>query len=280
MSDIIYRTSGPWGAGIDTDLTANQVDTNFWVLYSLIVALQDATPDTIAYFTVTGNQMWITMTDHYVFGPFTIPTAVFNFRGPWLAETSYAVNDIFTANGAVYLVIYPQLNSGATFFAGANDGLGHNNYALLLAAAPSELPADGQPGQVLQWTELDSPGGVAWAWINRPIGIYIEEPPDPLEVVARYQFVEYTLFPENLAGSYGSAGTWGTGTPVYEIYQNGANVGSINYAESPTDTATFTFPAPVTFAPGDVLTIVAPSVVDPHMTEINFTLVGTVRRPL
>jgi hypothetical protein len=277
MSDINYRTPGPWGAAtVGADLTANQVDTNFWILYSLILALQDATPDTISYFTVTGTQMWITMTDHYVFGPFTIPTAVFNFRGAWAPNNAYAVNDIFTANGAVYMVIYPQLNSGATFYDLANDSLGHNFYGLLLAAAPSALPSNGQPGQFLQWTTLGSPGGVAWAFIKRPIGIYIEEPPNPMEVICRYKFVEKTQFPVGLAGSVGGAQTWGTGTQQYELYQNGANIGSIDYNESPTDTATFTFPALVTFMPNDVLTIVAPTVPDPHMTGICFTLVGDV----
>jgi len=252
---------------------------NFWILYSLIIALQDAAPDTIAYFTVTGSQMWITMTDHYVFGPFTIPTAVFNFRGPWAPENSYAINDIFTTDGAVYMCIYPQINSGATFYDLANDGQGHNFYALLLATPPTELPANGLPGQVLQWTALDSPGGIAWTFINRPIGIYLEEPPNPLEVVCRYQFVESTRFPVGLAGSVGSAGIWGTGTQEYQIYQNGANIGTINFNESPTDTATFTFPSVITFHADDVLTIVAPSAPDPHMQQINFTLVGEVVLP-
>ena len=277
MSDVVYRTSGPWGAAsVDADLTANQVDTNFWILYSLILALQDAAPDTIAYFTVTGNQMWITMTDHYVFGPFTIPTAVFNFRGEWHPNVAYAVNDIFTANGAVYMVIYPQLNSGATFYDLANDSLGHNYYGLLLAAAPNPLPYNGLPGQFLQWTTLGSPGGVAWAYIKRPIGIYLEEAPNPMEVICRYMFVEKTQFPAGLTGSVGGAATWGTGTQQYELYQNGANIGSMTFNESPTDTATFTFPAQITFAPGDVLTIVAPTIPDPHMTGICFTLVGDV----
>jgi hypothetical protein len=276
MTDLTYVTTGPWGTGTGAPHTANSADTNFWVLYSLILALQDATPDTIAYFTVTGNQMWITMTDHYVFGPFTIPTAVFNFRGPWQPDNSYAVNDIFTANGAVYMCIYPQANSGAAFYDLANDSLGHNYYGLLLAAAPSELPANGLPGQVLQWTALNSPGGVAWGYINRPIGIYLEEPPNPMEEVVRYKFIEKTQFPVGLTGSVGGAATWGTGTQQYEIYQNGANIGSMTFDESPTDTATFTFPSEVTFEPNDVLTIVAPTIPDPHMTGICFTLLGHV----
>jgi hypothetical protein len=276
MSDIQYRTPGPWGGGLGADLTANQVDTNFWILYSMILALQDATPDTIAYFTVTGTQMWITMTDHYVFGPFTIPTAVFNFKGPWMPGNSYAINDIFTAQGAVYMCIYPQLNSGATFYALSHDGLGHNFYGLLLAAAPNPLPYNGLPGQFLQWTTLGSPGGVAWAYIKRPIGIYLEEPPNPMEIVCRYKFVEKTQFPINLTGSVGGAQTWGTGIQQYGLYRNGASIGSMTFHESPTDTATFTFPAQITFAPGDVLTIVAPTIPDPHMTGICFTLVGEV----
>lgn len=279
MSDVIYRTSGPWGAGLGADLTANQVDTNFWILYSLIVALQDAAPDTISYFTVTGNQMWITMTDHYVFGPFTIPTATFNFRGAWQPNNAYAVNDIFTEGGAVYLVIYAQANSGSSFYAQANDGQGHNYYGLLLAAAPNPLPDDGLPGQVLQWTTLESPGGVQWAYINRNIAIYLEDPPNPNEVVARYCFTESTQFPANLTGSKGSAGTVGTGTQEYQLYQNDANIGMVVFNESPTDTCTFTFPNEVTFHAGDVLTIVAPSIPDPHMTQIAFTLCGQVVLP-
>src|SRR5487761_1471050 len=125
MSDLTFVTNGPWGSGIGAPMTPNQADMNFWTVYSLIEAIADATPDTIAYFTVTGNQMWITMSDHFVFGPFTIPTAGWNFRGEWLPETSYAVNDVFTQGGAVYLCIYSQLNSGATFFADGNDGQGH-----------------------------------------------------------------------------------------------------------------------------------------------------------
>lgn len=280
MSDIVFRTPGPWGGGLGADLTANQVDTNFWVLYSLILALQDAAPDTIAYFTVTGDQMWITMTDHYVFGPFTIPTATFNFRGEWQPNNAYAVNDIFTADGAVYLVIYPQTSSGATFYDLANDGQGHNYYGLLLAAAPNPLPTNGLPGQVLQWvTGLESPAGVEWAYIARNIALYLESAPNPNEVVAQYCFTESTQFPENLVGSSANVGIWGTGTQEYQLYQNDANIGTITFSESPSDSVDFVFPNTITFEPNDVLTIIGPSVPDPHMAQIAFTLKGAVILP-
>ena len=279
MSDVTYVTDGPWGTGTGAPHTANSADTNFWVLYSLILALQDAAPDTIAYFTVTGNQMWITMSDHYVFGPFTLPTAAFNWRGGWQPNTAYAINDVFTVGGSVYLVVYPQVSSGATFYALSNDGLGHNNYTLMLAAPPSELPDNGLPGQFLQWTVLDSPGGVVWAYINRPVGFYFEEPPNPLEVVCRYTFVESTQFPVGLVGSEGSVGTGAVEAQDYELYQNGASIGSVNFRASPSDTPTFTFPNTVTFHAGDVLAVVAPSVIDPHLTGISFTLMGHVVLP-
>ena len=285
MTSITYRTTGAWGAGLGTDLTAAQVDMNFWILYSLIVSLQNEAPVTISYFTVTGNSMWITMTDHYVFGPFTIPQAVWNFRGAFQPNSAYNVNDVFTVeNGAgfgssVWLCIYPILDSGSTFYSLANDGDGHNYWGLLLAAPPSAIPTGGLPGQMLQWGVLDSPGGIAWAYIKRNIALYLETPPNPLEEVLRYTFTESTQFAINFAGSYGSHGTDTTVDQVYEVYQNGINIGSINFQPSPTDTVTFTAPAAVTFHAGDVMTIVAPTVPDPHLSEIAFTLMGVVVLP-
>jgi hypothetical protein len=278
MSDVVYRTSGPWGAGLGADLTATQVDTNFWVLYSLIVSLQDAAPNTISYFTVTGSQMWITMTDHYVFGPFTIPQSVWNFRGAWLPNNAYSVNDVFTEGGAVYLCIYSILNSGATFYASANDGRGHNFYGLLLAAPARELPNNGLPGQMLQWTPLGSPGGVVWAYIKRNIGIYIEQPPNPLEQVARYTFTESTKFAVNFVGSRGNADAATATAQVYEVYKNGVNIGSINFAAA-SSVATFTAPSVVTFLEDDVITVIAPSVPDSSLQKIAVTLLGVVILP-
>ena len=286
MSDIIYRTAGAWGPGLGADLAAAQVDMNFWALYSLIVAMQNTGPVEISYFTVTGNQMWITMSDHYVFGPYLIPQAVWNFRGAWTPNNSYNINDVFTVSGevlygggAVYLCIYPQLNSGSSFYAGANDGEGHNYYAQLLAAAPNPIPNNGLPGQMLQWTGVESPGNMPWAWdyIKRNIALYLEEAPNPLEEVLRYTFTESTQFAIDFAGSYGNCGTDTTTTQVYEVYQNGANIGSVNFAPSPH--ASFTAPTVVTFAAGDVMTILAPSVPDPHLTQVAFTLMGVVVLP-
>ena len=280
MTAPTYRTAGPWGAGLGTDLTAAQVDMNFWVLYSLIVTLQSAEPITISYFTVTGNQMWITMTDHYVFGPFTIPTAVWNFKGSWVPNGSYNVNDVFTYEQSVWLCIWPITNTGLSFYSLANDGDGHNYFALLLAAPPNPVPTNGLPGQVLQWTGIELPGPpYEWSYIKRNIAVYLEEPPEPLEIVAVYAFTESTQFAVNFAGSSGASGTNPSVEQDYQVYQNDANIGTISFLPSPTDALVFTAPTAVTFHANDVMTIVAPAVPDPHLTEIAFTLMGVVVLP-
>ena len=53
------------------------------------------------------------------------------------------------------------------------------------------------------------------------------------------------------------------------------STGTITFTSSP-DEPTFTFPVAITFQPGDVLEILAPSVPDAHMTLIAMTLVGTL----
>ena len=138
----------------------------------------------------------------------------------------------------------------------------------------SELPATGNAGAFLQMAQLDSPDSVQWTNLTRNIAIYLETEPDPLEVVVGYVFTETCTFPAGLTGSRGNVTTHPTTGQAYELYWNGAPVGSINFATN--GACTFTFPHDVIFEPGDVLHIVAPSVPDPHMTLIAFTLVGTL----
>jgi hypothetical protein len=280
MDSITFRTNDPtrWGTGNGMDLTAFQIDINFWVLYTAILAIQEHQETNgagISEFIVSGDTFSVQLTNHVVLGPFNLPVAAFNFRGPWQANQTYNINDVFTQGGAVYLVIWPVPNAGSTFFLYSNDGNGHNYYTTLLAAPPSELPQDGNPGGVLQMALLDSPGSVVWTNLTRNIAFYLETEPNPLEIVARYVVPETMTFPEGLTGSVGNAGTAPTTEQAYEIYWGNANVGSINFSPSP-DHVTFTFPHAITFEPGDTLSIVAPSVPDPHMTFIAVTLVGTL----
>jgi hypothetical protein len=76
----------------------------------------------------------------------------------------FAIDDIFPANGSLYLVIYPH-TAAAEFDAGANDGLGHNYYFEILPNPGNSLPDAGELGQVL--IKLDGVNfHVGWNFLN------------------------------------------------------------------------------------------------------------------
>jgi hypothetical protein len=105
---IIYRTAGGWGAGKGSNLTAAEVDGNFWDLHGRVDTLETTppAPNNIDDITVSGSQMTITMEDASTFGPFTLPTARWRWRDTWEDATVYTVNDFFRDDeGNVYLVL-------------------------------------------------------------------------------------------------------------------------------------------------------------------------------
>lgn len=267
MSDVVYRTAGAWGPGLGADLTAAQVDMNFWVLYSLIVSLQTAEPITIDSITLTGNQLFITMTDHYVFGPYTIPTATWNFTGPYAAGTSYAVNDVFTTESALWLVIYPN-TAPETFSPYANDGSGHNYYAQLLGSPFGT----GTAGQVLMW-QNGSPAGFEPTNLTRNIAGYFEGAIGGSELLLQYLVPEAMTLPSGLPESLAYSGVLPTGSPVFNIYQNAALIGTVTI--TPTDVVWY-FPTPVSFAPADIFSLVGPASPDATMQNVSFTFVATL----
>lgn len=148
-----YRTddSGRWGTGKGSDLTPGEVDINFWDIVQRLTT-QEARPDPSAgidHFSVTGTNLYVHMTDSTVLGPYTLPTAFFHATGTWQPSTSYSLLDTFDINGGLYVVTYPHV-SALTFSAGANDGLGHDYYSLLIQTPGSSLPTGGATAQVLQ----------------------------------------------------------------------------------------------------------------------------------
>jgi hypothetical protein len=106
---IIYRTAGAWGAGNGANLTAAEVDGNFWDLHERVDALETTppVPNNIADISASGSQLTITMDDATTFGPFTIPTARFTWVGDWADATAYAVNNVLADpdTGSIYIVI-------------------------------------------------------------------------------------------------------------------------------------------------------------------------------
>lgn len=162
-----YRTDdvNKWGAGKGSDLTPTEVDTNFYDAIQRIITLE-ARPIAsggIDYFEISGDQLYVHLIDDTtILGPYTLPKATFRSRGDWSALTAYAALDTFTQNGGLYLVNLPH-TSAATFDAGANDGLGHDYYTLMIQTPGNVLPTGGATGQVLTKSAATD-YSVTWGW--------------------------------------------------------------------------------------------------------------------
>lgn len=134
---VIYRTAGAWGAGKGANLTPAEVDGNFYDHEGRIATLEGTppTPNNIANITVSGSQFTVIMDDASTFGPFTIPTARWNWTGDWADATTYGVNDFFSDadTGSIYVVIKGH-TSAAPFDAAATSG-GSPVYELVIDAS-------------------------------------------------------------------------------------------------------------------------------------------------
>lgn len=272
---VTFRTddNARWGTGQGSDLTAAQIDINFWVLLTAVQALQaESTGHAgIDHFVIAGNQLFVHLTNHTVLGPYTLPQAQWNFRGEWLQRIQYRAFDIITHDHAVYLVLIDHV-SNSIFAAGSNDGSGHDFYGLLLAAPPKELPQTGVLGQHLRWN--NSPGDVAWQTQTRNIAFFLETAPDTNEIVCEYTFTEPTTFAQDLVGCVFNVGDRPTGDQQFELFQDGGPIGSITI--HPSGDPTIVFNHPIDFAVEDVFTVLAPHSADPHMSRIRFNFVGTL----
>lgn len=268
---ITYRTAGPWGAGLGADLSANQVDNNFYGLATAVADLQAAGIGAgIDSFVVVGNQFFVHLDNHQVLGPYTLPQANWDFQGPWAPNTFYGANSVVTNNGAVYLVLQP-ITSAATFNPSATSS-GNPIYGLLLAEPADILPEGGTVGQVLTQGPADSPGNTLWTTLTRNLCLYIEGQPTANELVLQYVTPEEMTLPAGLEGSVAVAGQLNTNIALFGLYQNGNAIGSIEFGVSPHGEVLFAFSTNTTFQPGDILTIIAPSSVDATLANISFTI--------
>src|ERR1035437_3688761 len=201
MTDIVFRGNDSLRSVTSqmSDLSPDQIDMNFWFLYSAVLALQAEGPSAdIDYFVVTGNQMFVHLTNHAVLGPYILPTAQWSFRNAWVPVTGYGVLDVISNNGSLYIVIWPH-TSQATFSSTANDGAGHYYYSLLLSQPANMMPTGGTAHQRL--VKVDSTDfNVAWASDYRQLALFIQGRPVPSELLLRYEVVEPMTLPAGLAG--------------------------------------------------------------------------------
>ena len=279
VASLTYRSADltKWGAGLGSNLSAAQIDTNFWTLFAALQSVED-TQHTVAdidYFTVVADSLYITMTDHRVLGPLKIPTSQWNYRGTWVAATIYAANDIVTNNGAIYLVITPH-TSNSSFSAGAVDGTGHPYYGLLLEQPGNVMPVGGTVNQRL--TKASSTDyATVWASERIRLALYVEGQPTSNEVLLTYVVVDNMQLPAGLTGSVFASDVHPLVDAQFYISKNGADIGSFTLqAGAITPYAAISFPYDVTFVPGDTITITAPYTVDAALANISTTLVATL----
>lgn len=131
-------------------INAAEHDANIHNLDDRVTVIENDPPAavSIASISVSGGTMTITLTDATVLGPFTLPVIAHPLRGAWAPATNYAKYDWFYANGTNYEVLVDH-TSAATFDPAANDGSGHDYYAVVMTAPGSSLPSGGATGQIL-----------------------------------------------------------------------------------------------------------------------------------
>lgn len=281
MDDMTFRTNDGtrWGAGQGSDLTAAQIDINFWALFSAVTSLQDhaaVTANGIVSIAVTGRVMYITLTNDQVLGPYNLPVAAFNPRGQWQPITLYAVLDVIYDNGSLYSVNVLH-TSDTTFNAGANDGHGNDLYTVLLEQPANELPDGGLAGQVLT-KSTGSPYATEWASPTRNLAIFIEDQPaSGGELLLDYLVPEPMLIPAGSTGKFASAREDTTTDVTYSVFKNATLIGTVNFLAATPDAPTFTFAADTQFEPTDHYSILGPIDPDGHQANISITIQALVQ---
>jgi len=144
---ISYRTAGAWGPGLGRNLHPDEVDENFYELIGMINDINAALPAStvsIASITQTGTDLYVHLTDLSILGPYSLPQLKLDFRGEWATSTAYFVEDVVTHNGSTYLVTFNHTSDPTSFDPGANDGMGHDYYGLILENSLDLLVMRGQ----------------------------------------------------------------------------------------------------------------------------------------
>lgn len=132
---LTFRTTGVWGSGKGSNLSATEGDDNIWTLHSRILELEEnpPTPIGIHHFEVEGTLLTIVTTDGTEHGPFVLPIAQWRWTGAWLPVVQYFVGDIVENDGNIYFTRVQHI-SGTEFDPGLFTDEGQV-YILILAKA-------------------------------------------------------------------------------------------------------------------------------------------------
>lgn len=123
---------------------------------------------------------------------------------------------------------------------------------------------------------LDFEGGVSFPAQPFDITGFYPGIPAADAILLRIPFARAVTFAANFASARGSASANATGSTTFNVQKNGTNVGTMTFGAGAA-TATFTTSggAPVSFAAGDYLSVIAPATPDATLADVGFVLVGT-----
>lgn len=121
-------------------------------------------------------------------------------------------------------------------------------------------------------------GDQSWTTLparNRSVSIFVAGRATDGEIVWRDVVTNATAFTiaANSTDCIANATTGATGSPVFEVQKNGANVGNFTWSANGT-TGIANFPANVSFVAGDVRQIVANATSDATLANISITIGG------
>lgn len=314
MAEPTYRTTDgtKWGVGKGSNLTPTEVDLNFWAVVERIVDLENNPPSAVGidYFSISGDQLTVHMTDHSTLGPYTIPSSTWNFTGQFQAPRDYKIFDVLRQNGNLYLVIYAHTSS-SPFDANANDGMGNDYYALILESPTAgqwrgewtaatgylqgdtfKYTADGDPDSGMynvlrdhdspaifdpDHTDGASPGDPVYQLaipIDRSydMALFAAAPFGAAEKVWEHIAVRSFTLPDDFVGSLAKLTSNNSGTAIFNLHLNGSEIATITFTNS--TTGVFTSSSDQSIVVGDILTLYAPYPSDASLTDLKLTIIG------
>jgi hypothetical protein len=268
---LTFRTAGAWGPGQNRNLSAAEVDSNF---YELAQALANAlasplSPIQIAAFNLVGTAMTITMSNGTTVGPLPLPVLMWRWRDAWMPFVPYAVLDVFRVDGTGIFLVLLAHNAAASFDPLATDVDGNPLYRQLFGTAIGAT--GGTAGQILRKTG-DADFATAWEDAPLPVAIFMPGVP-PNAAIARVVMTEAGTFPADFAGSQGDAGTAPTTNAVVTVTNTGVPMGTATF-QAGLRTPVFATNADSvqSFGAGDVIGFSFPATPDPALADIAITL--------
>ena len=191
--------------------------------------------------------------------------------GQTILNTVSAGSVVLADGYFAYLTLNETNNTVITVSTGAATGGAASNFL-----APGVLVLGYRNASSDDLYPVNLPAPLAASSVN-PYDITLFYPGVPTDsaLMLRVKFPRAVSFAANFAGSYAAALTAATAETVFEVQKNDAGIGTITFAAAGTSgTFASSGGSAVSFAPGDILSVVSPSTADATLAHIGITLAG------